>query len=512
VTEGHLNVLPPGYQLHWYRLERVLGQGGFGITYLARDSNLDQLVAIKEYLPVEFAARASDHTVQPRSQKYGEDYEWGRDRFVSEAQTLAQFDHPNIVRAYSVFEHNNTAYMVMRYEQGENLQTLLEREETLSEAALIAIVLPILDGLQAIHAAGFIHRDIKPDNILIREDGSPVLLDFGSARRIIGKTHTLTILMSPGYAPFEQYQAGDEQGPWTDIYSLAATLYHGVTGKPPVDAIARSKGVLGSTKDVLVPASKIGRGRYSPHFLQAIDHGLAFDRKDRPQALPIWKEELCGRRVLAAFARRLRRSVSRRVATAAAVLIVLSLLGWLLSERQGEPLSPAGQQTMNDERLAALEQQLAGMENRLAQEREVSQASLQRAQGAEAALRQQLATMEKQLAEKQEGSQTISSQDQERIAALRERLAALGKDLEDQKRSEAGLLAREKKLREERARFEEERRQWREEKLRTAGCDSTRQTDTTSYDHGEGSPDGPKRYRVYVIQDRNLSCQRLLRL
>ena len=354
MTEGHLNVLPPGYQLHWYRLERVLGQGGFGITYLARDTNLDQLVAIKEYLPVEFAARASDHTVQPRSQKYGEDYEWGRDRFVSEAQTLAQFDHPNIVRAYSVFEHNNTAYMVMRYEQGENLQSLLEREQTLSESALIAIVLPILDGLQAIHAAGFIHRDIKPDNILIREDGSPVLLDFGSARRIVGKTHTLTILMSPGYAPFEQYQAGDEQGPWTDIYSLAATLYHGVTGKPPVDAIARSKGVLGSTKDILVPASKVGRGRYSPHFLQAIDHGLAFDRKDRPQTLPIWKEELCGRRVLAAFARRIRRSVSTRAA-AAAVLVVLSLLGWLLWERPGETLSPARQQTMNDERLAALE-------------------------------------------------------------------------------------------------------------------------------------------------------------
>ncbi|MFQ5995544.1 MAG: protein kinase [Acidiferrobacterales bacterium] len=293
MTQDQLNVLPPDYELHWYRIERVLGQGGFGITYLARDSNLDQLVAIKEYLPIEFAGRAPDNTVQPRSQDQQEGYAWGLERFISEAQTLAKFDHPSIVRVYSVFEHNNTAYMVMRYEQGENLQSRLDQGKTLHEGALMAILLPILDGLQEIHQAGFIHRDIKPDNIYIREDGSPVLLDFGSARLAVGKARTLTILIAPGYAPFEQYyNSSDEQGPWTDIYSLGATLYRAVAGEPPLDAIARSKGVLGSTQDVFVSATEVGRGRYSQRFLAAIDHALAFNERDRPQTIADWRIEL----------------------------------------------------------------------------------------------------------------------------------------------------------------------------------------------------------------------------
>lgn len=295
VAKQQLNVLPLDYQLHWYRLERVLGQGGFGITYLARDTNLDQLVAIKEYLPVECAARASDITVEPRSENHREDYEWGLKRFISEAKTLAKFDHPNIVRVYSVFEQNNTAYMVMRYEQGENLHSILSRRKTLDEDTLMAIVLPILDGLQEIHRAGFIHRDIKPDNIYVREDGTPVLLDFGSARQAVGGAETLTILIAPGYAPFEQYySSSDEQGPWTDIYSLGATLYRAVAGVAPVDAIARSKGILGSTRDVLVPATEVGRARYSHRFLAAIDHALAFSEKARPQTIAEWKAELKG--------------------------------------------------------------------------------------------------------------------------------------------------------------------------------------------------------------------------
>lgn len=295
VAKQQLNVLPLDYQLHWYRLERVLGQGGFGITYLARDTNLDQLVAIKEYLPVEFAARASDITVEPRSESHRQDYAWGLKRFISEAKTLAKFDHPNIVRVYSVFEQNNTAYMVMRYEQGENLHSILSRRKTLDEDTLMAIVLPILDGLQEIHRAGFIHRDIKPDNIYIRDDGTPVLLDFGSARQAAGGAETLTILVAPGYAPFEQYySSSDEQGPWTDIYSLGATLYRAVAGVAPVDAIARSKGILGSTRDVLVPATEVGRARYSQRFLAAIDHALAFSEKARPQTIAEWKAELKG--------------------------------------------------------------------------------------------------------------------------------------------------------------------------------------------------------------------------
>jgi len=287
------DALAPQYRLHWYVLERVLGQGGFGITYLARDTNLDQQVAIKEYLPLEVATRRSDTTVRPRTDDQTDRYRWGLDRFIREARTLARFDHPSIVRVHSVFEFNNTAYMVMRFEEGENFAALLERRRTLPEAELMRVLLPVLDGLELVHNAGFIHRDIKPDNIHIRADGSPVLLDFGSARAALGQARTVTILVAPGYAPFEQYySSGEDQGPWTDLYGLAATCYRAIAGVAPLDAIARSKGVLGSAREMLVPAGAIGSGRYSARLLNAIDHALAFAEKERPQTIAEWRSEL----------------------------------------------------------------------------------------------------------------------------------------------------------------------------------------------------------------------------
>jgi len=289
------DALPLQYRLHWYVVERVLGQGGFGITYLARDSNLDQSVAIKEYLPSDIATRRPDATIRSRTDEHRERYRWGLDRFIKEARTLARFDHPNIVRVHSVFEANNTAYMVMRFEAGETLSAVLESRGTLSEEELLRIILPVLDGLALVHEAGFVHRDIKPDNIHIRTDGSPVLLDFGSARPATGKPHTLTILVAPGYAPFEQYYGNSEaQGPWTDVYGLGATCYRAIAGRAPLDAISRSKGILGNTRDVMVPASVVGAGRYSGRLLAAIDHALAFGEKDRPQTVAEWRKELTG--------------------------------------------------------------------------------------------------------------------------------------------------------------------------------------------------------------------------
>ena len=292
------DALPALSRLHWYVVERVLGQGGFGITYLARDTNLDQPVAIKEYLPVDVAARMGDATIRSRSEELRDRYRWGLERFIQEARTLARFDHPNIVRVQSVFEFNNTAYMVMRFEKGMTLSAQLDRRGTLPERELLRILLPILDGLELIHNAGFIHRDVKPDNIHIGEDGNPVLLDFGSARQALGASHTLTILVAPGYAPFEQYYSdSSSQGPWTDIYGLGATCYRAIAGRPPLDAVSRSKGILGSTQEIMVPASVVGAGRYSGSLLAAIDHALAFAEKDRPPSIAAWRRELVARNV-----------------------------------------------------------------------------------------------------------------------------------------------------------------------------------------------------------------------
>lgn len=287
------NALAKDYRLYWYTIERVLGHGGFGITYLARDTNLDQPVAIKEYLPAETAGRGENFTVQSRTEIDQERFKLGLDRFMTEARILARFDHPNIIRIHSVFEANNTAYLVMRYEQGIALNDYLDRHKFLGEQELLDIVLPVLDGLKRVHKLGFIHRDIQPANIYIREDGTPVLLDFGAAREAMGKTRTMTILLAPGYAPIEQYFSDAKaQGPWTDIYGLGAVLYRAVAGAAPLDAIERSRGLLGSARDVMMPASVAGQGRYSENFLRAIDHALAFNEKDRPQSIEVWETEL----------------------------------------------------------------------------------------------------------------------------------------------------------------------------------------------------------------------------
>jgi len=287
------DALPAGSRLHWYVLERVLGQGGFGITYLAHDTNLDRPVAIKEYLPAEIARRRSDASAWPHSDTLAKRYAWGLERFLLEARTLARFDHPNIVRVLSVFEANNTAYMVMRFEEGEDLATLLDRRGTLPQRQLTDCLLPILDGLELVHAAGFIHRDIKPENIYVRRDGTPVLLDFGSARQSFGSAKTLTILVAPGYAPLEQYYGdASTQGPWTDIYGLGATCYRAIAGRAPLDAVARAKGVLGSVREILAPATEVGRGRYDEAFLAAIDRSLQLSETDRPQTIADWRQHL----------------------------------------------------------------------------------------------------------------------------------------------------------------------------------------------------------------------------
>lgn len=287
----HRNSLKIGHQLHWYVIKEILGQGGFGITYLAEDTNLDQLVAIKEYLPMDMAVRENDSSIYPVSGEYGKQFQWGLDRFIIEAQTLAKFKHPNIVKVYSVFQENNTAYMVMEYEEGKPLDSLLKNKNTLTETELKQILLPILDGLSMVHEAGFIHRDIKPANIFIRSDNTPVLLDFGSARQALGEqTRTLTNLVSPGFAPFEQYSGKThKQGPWSDIYGLGATLYRAISGISPADAMDRSESLLHTDRDSLVYLTDIKPEGYSQIFLSAVDRALAFKAEQRPQSVPDWR-------------------------------------------------------------------------------------------------------------------------------------------------------------------------------------------------------------------------------
>jgi len=279
--------LGTGFEILWYKIESVLGRGGFGVTYLATDINLGQLVAIKEYLPHEFATRSNDSTVQPLSQDQEKTYNWGLERFMSEAQILAKFRHENIVRVLSVFKHNNTGYMVMEYEDGNPLDKIYAEKKQLTQPELEAIYYPIMEGLIEVHKQGFIHRDIKPANIFIRDDGSPVLLDFGAARHAVGsKTRTLTSMLSVGYAPFEQYNEGSEkQGPWTDIYALSACLYQGITGSKPVDSMQRGMALLHNEADPYTLMSWSKREGFTHGFLRGIDQGLMIQVHDRPQTL-----------------------------------------------------------------------------------------------------------------------------------------------------------------------------------------------------------------------------------
>ena len=273
-------VLAPGSHLFEYRIDAVLGQGGFGVTYLATDVHLNAKVAIKEYLPGELARRSGDKSVSPRWPEDGALYQDGLDNFLVEARTLATFRHPNIVRVARFFEANRTAYMVLEYERGQPLKQWWPARKASSENELLSLLRPLLDGLDVVHQAGFLHRDIKPDNIYRRkDDGSLVLLDFGAARLALSDGATLADVVTPGYAPPEQY-AGAAQGPWTDIYSLGATLYWMITGAKPPGAPQRASGAAS-----MASALEAGQGRYSEAFLRAVDWALELDPQARPQHL-----------------------------------------------------------------------------------------------------------------------------------------------------------------------------------------------------------------------------------
>ncbi|MES2241545.1 MAG: protein kinase [Pseudomonadota bacterium] len=269
--------LPDGHTVFEYRIEKMLGGGGFGITYLARDINLELPVALKEYFPGDLTSRAADLSVRVRVPEAEQQFHWGLERFLDEARALASFRHPNITRVLRYFRENGTAYIVMEYESGDPLKRWLACQPMLDQAGLLRVIHPLMDGLEAVHRLDFLHRDIKPDNIYIRADGTPVLLDFGAARRTTGG-RDLTNIVSPGFAPFEQYHSKGNQGPWSDIYSLGAVMYWMTTGQKPVESASRVQ------DDAMPRAVDIANTAvFGEALLRAIDWALSPSEGRRPQ-------------------------------------------------------------------------------------------------------------------------------------------------------------------------------------------------------------------------------------
>ncbi|MFE8034001.1 serine/threonine protein kinase [Thiohalocapsa marina] len=240
-----------------YRIGRVLGHGGFGITYLARDENLHLRLAIKEYLPRDCATRAPDGvSLAVYSGPAGEQFAYGLDRFLDEARALARFDqHPGIVTVKSFFRAHGTGYCVMDYVDGLTFKEHLAKQPNgrIPVDAAIKLLTPVMDALRAVHKEGLLHRDLAPDNIYLSRDGRIKLLDFGAARFAAGEhSRSLSIILKPGYAPEEQYRTRGKQGPWTDVYGLAATLYRAITGSVPPEALDRLD------QDEIVSPSQLG--------------------------------------------------------------------------------------------------------------------------------------------------------------------------------------------------------------------------------------------------------------
>lgn len=289
-NNGTENCLPIGTRLADFEITGILGEGGFGIVYVAFDHSLQRTVAIKEYMPGTLAGRAADESVSVRAERHKATFDAGLKSFINEARLLAQFDHPSLVKVYRFWEQNKTAYMAMRYYDGKTLKDIVNsRPERVTEAWLKFIFKQILEALETLYKAKILHRDVSPDNIIVQNNGDAVLLDFGSARQIIGDmTQGLTVILKPGYAPVEQYadDASLRQGPWTDIYALAAVMYFAILKTPPPTSVGRV------VKDTLVQLQAEEHNGFSEKFLQAINQGLAIQPEDRPQTMDEFRRML----------------------------------------------------------------------------------------------------------------------------------------------------------------------------------------------------------------------------
>lgn len=277
------NALPVGYRFNEFEVKEVIGGGGFGIVYRAWDHQLERTIAIKEFMPSSLAVRGDDMTLVLRSERFGKAFSAGLNSFIQEARLLARFNHPNLLHVLRFWVQNDTAYMGTLFYSGATLSRLREEKPELINEAWIRRTLPMLFGaIKTIHNEGYLHRDISLDNIQIQDNGLPVLLDFGSARRTIGNLSDETeTMLRPGFAPIEQYTDDNEseQGPWTDIYALGAVLRTLIVGSPPPVSVVRS------IQDTCKPLVEIMPQGYSIPLLQAIDRALALHMEDRPQSV-----------------------------------------------------------------------------------------------------------------------------------------------------------------------------------------------------------------------------------
>ncbi len=282
--------LAPGAVVDNLRVDRLLGQGTFGITYLVTDQVLNKPFALKEFLPREHVSRAEDGTLQPVSSQATKVFSTGLSDFLDEGRTVAQLDHPNIVKVLRCFRANGTAYMLMPYYRGEALHKLLKRSGTFTSEEALALSRPLLNALEYIHRSGLFHQDIKPANIYITQSGQPVLLDFGAAGQRPGAgSSTRPRLGSEGYAALEQSEAAGQIGPWTDIYGLAATLYRCISGRIPVAAVQRLSDISEGKSDPLQALKNLVPGQQFSGILDATGRGLALEPSSRPQSIEAWR-------------------------------------------------------------------------------------------------------------------------------------------------------------------------------------------------------------------------------
>ncbi|GJM07866.1 MAG: hypothetical protein DHS20C11_01420 [Lysobacteraceae bacterium] len=288
--------LPIGTRFEQLEVVELLGSGGFGITYRCRDLHLQADVAVKEYFPNDIARRRADAvSVIPSGEDTVDAFETGKERFLNEARTLARFRHANLVRVHQFLEANGTAYLVMDYESGKTLLDRIRQGDYPDDLEIRHLLTGLLDGLEVLHEHGFLHHDIKPANVVLREDGSPVLIDFGAARRtVVEGTATMTRFLSPGYAPIEQYGADQAQGAWSDLYALGATFYHLITAHPPVESPQRALELATNDEETMTQAVDAAEGRYDKHLLAVIDWMLAVYPHERPENAAAVRVSLLG--------------------------------------------------------------------------------------------------------------------------------------------------------------------------------------------------------------------------